>query len=138
METLEKILWSLLKKHLPDKCDFQRIETGSTGLGIPDLNVCHEGQDVWIELKIVKGRQVHLSPQQVAWHFRRWRAGGRTFILARDKADGVRKGKYDRIFIWPGNLGHDVLEKGVAAEGGWVFESPFDWAAVNGVIFAKL
>ncbi len=135
MRTLEKTFWGLVRKHLPTGCDAQRIETGSTGLGIPDVNLCFKGQEIWIELKVVQGYKIDISPQQVAWHFRRWRAGGTTYIMARDKVDGVRKGKFDRIHIWPGQRAPEILEYGVHAEGGFVFTTPFDWDAIVGLIF---
>jgi hypothetical protein len=126
----EKTFWSLLRGHLPKKSHVQRIETGSTGRGIPDVNFCWQGVEVWIELKIVKGRRVELSPEQVAWMFRRARAGGLCWVMARDVADGPRKGKYDRIYLWPGDCAAKVLEEGLAAEGATVFERPYDWPSI--------
>jgi len=125
----EKNLWALFKKHLPYEVHSQRIETGGTGLGIPDVNLCGNGMETWVELKVVKGRRVMLSPEQVVWHFRRARAGGSSWILARDKADGVRKGKYDRIYLWPGSAAKDVAEHGIKHPA-QVFEAPFDWPAI--------
>jgi len=137
MNTLESTFWGLLKSHLPKDCHAQRIETGSTGLGIPDVNMCWQGHEFWVELKIVKGKRVELRPEQVAWLFRRNRAGGVSWIAARDKADGVRKGKYDRIHIWPGSLSMEVKELGVATPGGYVFEAPFNWDAIINTLFGK-
>ena len=138
MNTLESTFWGLLKSHLPKDCHAQRIETGSTGLGIPDVNMCWEGKDIWVELKVVKGKRVELRPEQVAWLFRRNRSGGSSWIAARDKADGVRKGKYDKIYLWPGSNVIEVKEKGVEAIGGFVFESPFDWDAIIETLFKEL
>jgi hypothetical protein len=115
-----------MKSHHPPELDYQRIETGSTGRGIPDVNYCHQGGEFWVELKIVKGRSIDLSPEQVAWHFRRTRAGGKTFIIARDKFDGPRKGKGDIIYIWPGCDVVPLKEKGLDCPG-LVFKAPFDW-----------
>ena len=33
----EASLWALLKEHLPEEAHFQRIETGGTGKGVPDV-----------------------------------------------------------------------------------------------------
>lgn len=137
MQTLEKTLWGLVKSHLPVGCDSQRIETGSTGRGIPDVNLCWMGRDIWVELKIVMGSRVSLRPEQVAWAYRRTKAGGTVWILARDKFDGVRKGKGDRIFIWPGSCAADVLENGIKAEGCYIFDAPFDWDSVMAVLWPE-
>ena len=131
----ESTFWKLINKHLPAKCHVQRIETGSTGRGIPDVNQCHQGVECWVELKIVKGKQVKLSPEQIAWHFRRARAGGTSWVIARDKADGVRKGKYDRIYVWPSSCVQGIFEKGIKCEGAFIFEAPFDWVLFQTVLF---
>ncbi len=100
----EAIFSKLLKKHMPIEAHWQRIETGSTGTGIPDVNVCHLGQDIWIVLKLVKGRKVDLSPTQVAWLTKRSRVGGVTWIMARHTYDGPKIGKGDAIYLWPGSM----------------------------------
>tara|TARA_R110000824_G_scaffold92279_1_gene224047 strand:+ start:252 stop:722 length:471 start_codon:yes stop_codon:yes gene_type:complete len=133
--TLEATFWKLLKKHLPITCHTQRIETGSTGLGIPDVNLCWEGTELWIELKIVKGKRVELSPEQCAWHFRRNRAGGKSLIIARDKFDGVRKGKSDVIYIWNSSDVLKVQEQGIDCPVAFKFETPFNWDAIVASIF---
>jgi len=136
METLEKNLWSLLKGKLPPHCHAQRIETGSTGLGIPDVNLCLNGIETWVELKVVKGLRVELSPQQVVWHYRRARALGSSCILARDKFDGKRKGKGDHLYLWAGADAQAVAEQGidVPALGHW--QAPFAWDEVLAAIFS--
>lgn len=130
MNSRESSLWKMLKGHMPSSWDVQRIETGSTGRGIPDVNVCVDGHEFWIELKVVQGRRVELSPEQVAWHYRRTRAGGRTWILARDKADGVWKGKYDRLYLWSGDKAPEVFSKGIEAPGAVTWAAPFAWEAL--------
>ncbi len=133
--SLEKTFWQLFKKHLPNKCDYQRIETGSTGRGIPDVNLCYNGVEIWVELKIVSGRKVNITAEQCAWHYRRIRAGGRTFIIARDKVDKVRKGKYDKIYVWTGENAVSVQENGIIAENSYIYETPFDWEQIIAKLF---
>jgi len=36
----ESQLWTLVKENLPKDAHVQRIETGLTGKGVPDLNYC--------------------------------------------------------------------------------------------------
>lgn len=130
MNTNEKTLWSLFKGHLPKGSDFQRIETGSTGRGIPDVNLCYEGRECWVELKIVMGKRIEVRPEQVAWHFRRNRAGGVTWILARDKYDSPRKGKADLLLLWRGAQARQLAENGVAVPTVATWHKPFDWASI--------
>ena len=85
----EKDLWLLLKNNLPD-IHFQRIETGLTGSGVPDVNGCAKGKEFWIELKeIHRGKSLTLRPMQVAWMAKRSAVGGQVFVLAR-KQDVIK------------------------------------------------
>ncbi len=79
----EASLWALLKEHLPEEAHFQRIETGGTGKGVPDVNYCHKGKEIWIELKSIEGLKSTLTPFQIAWIYNRYRSGGNAFILMR-------------------------------------------------------
>lgn len=90
--------------------DWQRIESGLTGGGIPDINACRKGKEIWIELKVVDGRRVKMRPEQVGWHLRRARAGGVTFILAYHE-------RLDVFMYWPGRLAREVKRQGVGAAG---------------------
>lgn len=72
-------LRKVFRKHLPH-IHWQAIETGMTGGGVPDDNGCYDRHEFWIEYKQTKGYQVKIQPAQVAWHLRRQRAGGRTFL----------------------------------------------------------
>ena len=83
-------LWTLLKAHLPKESHFQRIETGGTGKGVPDVNYCYEGKEIWIELKSIEGLKSTLTPFQVAWIYKRYQSGGNVFILIR-KINGKKQ-----------------------------------------------
>ena len=63
--------------------DIIRIESSASN-GIPDLNFCHEGFDVWMELKILHGDRIYLERFQSQFHVRRNRAGGKSIIFAAD------------------------------------------------------
>ena len=80
----ESNLWRLVRDHLP-KIHWQRIETGSTAQGVPDLNGCFEGQEFWVELKAVRGNQLGLRPMQISWLAQRAMHGGKCFVLGRKK-----------------------------------------------------
>lgn len=125
----------LVKSHLPVGAHWQRIETGSTGTGIPDVNICLNGKEVWVELKLIKGKRVDLAPTQVAWHMKRAKAGGITWILARHTYDGVRIGKGDKIYLWKGLHAKTIKEDGIASGGYSVWSAPFDWENIMDHIF---
>ena len=72
-------LRQLIRKHIP-QADWQAIESGTTGGGIPDLNGCFDGVEFWIECKATAGWRVKIRPAQVAWTERRMRHGGRVFL----------------------------------------------------------
>ena len=72
----------MFRKHLIG-VDWQAIESGTTGLGIPDLNGCVGGVEFWIEMKATTSWRLRISPQQVGWAERRARSGGRVFLAAR-------------------------------------------------------
>jgi len=67
-----------------------RIENGLVD-GMPDVNSCLRGVDVWMELKHIEkwparattpvlGRR-GLRPEQINWHIRHRKAGGKSFIV---------------------------------------------------------
>jgi Holliday junction resolvase len=67
---------------------WQAIETGGTGKGVPDLNGCRGGVDVWIEMKRARHWTVpEMKPEQVGWIERRERNGGRVFVAVRRAHD---------------------------------------------------
>ena len=78
----ESLLWKQLRDNLPT-VHWQRIETGLTGAGVPDVNGCSDGQEVWIELKSGRGRQLGLRPMQIAWLATRTKYGGDCYVLGK-------------------------------------------------------
>jgi hypothetical protein len=65
----------------PREAHHQRIET-STGSGVPDMNVCHKGIEMWLELKVYTGGRVLIRREQHAWSLRRSFAGGSVNVVA--------------------------------------------------------
>ena len=92
----ESQLWTLVRQHLPKDAHVQRIETGLTGKGVPDLNYCLHGKEIWVELKSIEGNKSQLSPFQIAWLHKRTKAGGNCFVL-------IRKNKEIKLYQ-PENL----------------------------------
>lgn len=94
-------LSQLYLKHLPQ---FHWQSTWSLGGGAPDMNGCLDGQEFWIENKLTSGWAVKFEFGQVAWHERRVRAGGRTFIaVRRQTVAGPRRGDaVDEFWLFRG------------------------------------
>jgi hypothetical protein len=79
--TPEQKLWDFLRTVIPG--DTIRIENAA-GNGTPDVNVCYEGDEIWIELKVCPRDKVLVRKEQRVWGFRRARSGGRVWIINRD------------------------------------------------------
>ena len=82
-------------------CKVQRIESGSTGLGIPDAFVRTFHTDIWMELKnlvypVVHSVQVPFRPGQYAWLKEYARMGGHS-VLAMATCEGFYFFHNDRI-----------------------------------------
>lgn len=115
----ESAFWQLVKKNLPNT-HLQRIETGGTGRGIPDVNGCHNGVEFWVELKVVNaGKKIRLRPEQIGWLVKRSIHGGRSFVLVR-APDA-------QIYLYPGKDAREVLEEGLRREPILCLAKPYDW-----------
>ena len=80
----ESRLWKALRDGVTD-VHWTRIESWSSP-GVPDVNCCASFGEFWIELKVTKSNRIALAPHQIAWHFKRSRYGGRSYILTREAA----------------------------------------------------
>ena len=101
----EKNTYNLFKKGIEGKAvRIDRIENVRVD-GMPDVNVCVEGIESWIEIKSPKepvrintplfGSNHKLSQSQLNWFMRQAQAGGKAFILIRsDKRMLLVKGVY--------------------------------------------
>jgi hypothetical protein len=90
---LESKFWKLLKAHLPRSAFASRVESGYSTPGAPDLWVCMNGSQQWVELKVAKGTKILLTPQQVIWHRKCAAAGGSSWVAAWAPQD---------VLIWRG------------------------------------
>ena len=99
----EQKLFQDLKKQLEKakkQIHFVRVEN-LIEQGTPDLNCCYEGVEFWLELKADDGRIPRLSKYQIAWHYRRYKAGGKSWILQRTQKD-------ERLKLFEGSGTKDV------------------------------
>ena len=126
----EKDLWRLIKVNLRD-IHLQRIETGATGSGVPDVNGCAKGQEFWIELKeIHSGNALTLRPMQVAWIAKRAQYGGQVFVLA-------RKNEVIKLFHVDGLLGaKELIDEGFKKKALVKLVPPYDWEALTAALLS--
>lgn len=140
MTTIDGGLWPLLKAGL-SWWDWQRIESGLTGLGIPDVNGCSKGHEVWIELKGTSGWKPYIRPEQIGWAERRARSGGKVFLFVRRQCDaGPRRIGADELWIYPATGPRAVAVGGLKSmtpllllQGG---ARNWDWRAVEEILLA--
>ena len=101
--TLEKQLWEMFRDGVkPLGAHPQRIESSSTGWGIPDVNCAYKGTEFWAELKIIRGGKIKFEKGQPGWLHKRWKAGCLSWVLARKLTNEV-----DQILVW---RGHDAIK----------------------------
>lgn len=126
---------------------WQAIETGGTGLGIPDSNFSHPRcGDRWVEFKATSGWTIDLSPAQIGWHRRRARYGGKTFVAVRRHHDGgPRKGHaVDELWLYRGAAAALLKERGIRGSedmpyfiGVWAGgESRWAWQEISAALIA--
>lgn len=127
----EKNLWLLLRENLK-YIHLQRIESGITGSGIPDVNGCYAGVEFWIELKDVpiNSNKIGLRVMQVAWISRRVSHGGRVFVLVR---------KLNKLYLYHIQVKDDILElvdNGLDCPANLVLDIPYDWTALTSALLS--
>lgn len=93
--TTERQLWERIKEGWGKqiKLNGGRIERveNAVGAGMPDVNLCFDGTECWVELKTAPGWgkkrptfRVYrgLEPAQINWHLSQHRAGGKSLLIA--------------------------------------------------------
>ena len=123
-KTNEAKLYALLKKNLK-KVHFVRIES-YTENGIPDVNACYNGEEVWLELKANTHKDLGLSKWQKVWIAKRIKAGGTVFIINRPQKERALK-------IYRGSV---VLGTQISAQEQHIsVKEPIDWELVQRELF---
>ena len=120
----EKNLWALLRDNIKE-VHWQRIETGMTGSGVPDVNGCAKGKEFWIELKEVhSGNSLTLRPMQVAWLSKRAMNGGQVFVLA-------RKNNQMKLYHIAGiERAQELVKNGYKSDNLLTLDIPYEWGAL--------
>lgn len=74
----------------------------NTTLGIPDINICYQGTELWFELKVLRGDNIYLEKFQPQFHLSRNRVGGHCYILAGNTEEVVIAKISEPSDIWKG------------------------------------
>ena len=110
----ERNLWALLRDNIKE-VHWQRIETGMTGSGVPDVNGCAKGKEFWVELKEVhSGNSLTLRPMQV----------GQVFVLAR-KNNQMKLYHIDGI-----ERAQELVKNGYKSDNLLTLDIPYEWGAL--------
>ena len=126
----EKNLWLLLRENIKE-IHWQRIETGMTGAGVPDVNGCAKSKEFWVELKeIHSGNSLTLRPMQVSWLAKRAMQGGQVFVLA-------RKNNQMKLYHIDGlERAHDLTKHGYKSDALLTLDIPYDWDALYSALLS--
>ena len=131
----ESTFWALMKTNLPGHVT--RIEN-TAGIGTPDVNICHKGVEVWLELKVAKGHYIFLRTSQVAFCVRRVAEKGRIFFVTRYG---------DEILIFTGEELLNCMEhiEGITNKAcklhlkhiseSFVFTKPYAWKSITDLVY---
>jgi hypothetical protein len=93
--------------------------------GIPDSFFCFDGVSGWIEFKQTTGNKIaSLTPQQIAWHARLARKGGRSFFAVR---------RCSELILVEGARGSELREGLAFCQATW-WKSPWPWREVAQVL----
>lgn len=79
--TPEQKFYQWFRKQLPFNADCCRVENTTMG-GMPDVNICWEGNEIWVELKCFVSGRTLIRPAQNAWMHRRKAANGKIFLIS--------------------------------------------------------
>lgn len=105
----------MLRRYLP-AVHWTTVESGALAPGTPDVEGCHEGVTFWIECKKTAALAVRIRPEQIGWHLRRARAGGRSFLLTRRQFEGgPRRDECDELWLHPGAAAAQLSSGGLSA-----------------------
>lgn len=82
----ERGFYEWLRGRMDHTVHVQRIEN-TTSSGVPDLNMCCQGREVWIELKVKLKQGILLRKEQYAWLHKRGDAMGTGMVVVKDGDD---------------------------------------------------
>jgi len=133
--TIDGGLRKMFREKMPE-AQWTSIETGGTGLGVPDVEFCFPvNRQGWIEFKKTSAIAVKIAPEQVSWLERRVRVGGRCWLIVRKQADaGLRRARVDALYLYPGAKARAVLLNGLLTPPTAIYEGGpgrWDWDLIR-------
>lgn len=109
---------------------WQSLETGAYAPGVPDVNACKNGREVWIEFKRTSALAVKFRPLQPGWILKRSSVGGNVYVAIR-----VIKKDVDDLLIYAGTDVLALQKHGIRVTsylGKWSGgPKQWDWTEVN-------
>src|SRR5215475_555002 len=105
------------------------IEVGIIAGGIPDNEFCTpSGIQAWIEFKQTKIYSVQLKPLQVAWHMKRCRYHGNSWIAVRRTPQSIRDAGKDQLWLMWGDQAEALFREGLHGVKAHCWEGgPSEW-----------
>lgn len=115
----EDAFWDEIRRNIGKQGHFDRIESGYTSPGIPDVGYCIQGSGGLLELKYMdKKSRPKIRPSQVTWFRKRVRHGGHPLLLLKD----MRFGRDYFLFY-----GHKVPELAAVKPHDWPMMADKRW-----------
>ena len=129
----EAQLHSLLKKNIEGH--WCRVEN-TIGAGMPDVNVVHNGIEIWIELKIIKGNYLLFEWSQINWFNCRQLNGMENIYVVARNADKI-------MIIKAADIKKEMVKKKASKAGVRIdddlihqnFYKPWDWDEIATSLF---
>jgi hypothetical protein len=140
-QVLETYFWQQVKGGLESlDTHLSRVEN-TAGTGISDVTACHQGIEVWLELKIVHSKRLYFKNSQRIWIAKRTAVGGNVKVVAR---------KDSELFVWDArpvvldcphtpstdNKAFSIKEDDMPAPL-YHCRQPFNWREIKATIFGK-
>jgi Holliday junction resolvase len=118
----ESGFWAMLRERLVATGMLVKRVENSSSAGMPDVNAAWNAKEVWLELKVFKGRRIEVRYSQVAWLRKRLAVGmNNTYFVALDG---------NEIKVWEGAVIHRAATNAVVGfcaretEKSIIFEPP--------------
>lgn len=129
----ESYFWSQLKAAMQGYAHVCRIEN-TAGNGMSDVNMCKDGVEVWVELKMFKGKRLHFRTSQLGWIMTRQKFGGKVWVLARGE-DGAWLYDAEKLLACERRPEGDKAFSVVPDEFRWTTKKPFKWQELREILF---
>ena len=88
---------------------WNRIESGTTVAGVPDIHTIKNARPVWLELKIIRSNRMKMRPAQPGWHIKYAKCGGRSWLVAY-----IESKELTALLFYRGTKIEELLQCGVA------------------------